>query len=223
MHVSKSGWFELPIYNLNYQCNSCLYLYHNKLVGFVLQEKKHTMPITLVPELCCLIIARLRTRGQFKVLSFGFDQFSQDFRLRLFQAIFFSQLYFYQKETDGCLLSISAVFHSDRTSQSSTRSPPQNHINNNHIITLYITISVFHKLVSPSLSQRMNEKDRYVNHCFYSPQYEHKYTPHTHMYLYITAITKTPSLCCCLQLGHPFDNKMILFSCKKNNLIFELL
>lgn len=84
-------------------------------------------------------------------------------------------------------------------------------------------MSVFHKLVSPSLSQRMNEKDRYVNHCFYSPQYEHKYTSHTHMYLYITAITKTPSLCCCLQLGHPFDNKMILFSCKKNNLIFELL
>lgn len=88
MHVSKSGWFELPIYNLNYQCNSCLYLYHNKLVGFVLQEKEHTMPITLVPELWCLIIARLRTRGQFKVLSFGFDQFSQDFRLRLFSSKF---------------------------------------------------------------------------------------------------------------------------------------
>lgn len=88
----------------------------------------------------------------------------------------------------------------------------------------HITISVFHKLVSPSLSQRMNEKDRYVNKCFYSSQYEHKYcTPHTHMYLYITVITKTPSLCCCPLLGHPFDNKMILFSCKKDNLIFELL
>lgn len=37
------------------QCNSCLYLYHNKLVGFVLHDKEHTMPITLVPELCCLI------------------------------------------------------------------------------------------------------------------------------------------------------------------------
>lgn len=46
----------------------------------------------------------------------------------------------------------------------------------------HITISVFHKLVSPSLSQRMNEKDRYVNHCFYSPQYELKYTPHVLVY-----------------------------------------
>lgn len=117
------------------QCNSCLYLYHNKLVGFVLHDKEHTMPITLVPELCCLIIGSGREdNSKFRLLDLiSFLKISDyDF----FQANFFSQLYFYEKETDGCWLSISAVFHSDRTSQSSTRSPPQNHINNNHIITL---------------------------------------------------------------------------------------
>lgn len=67
-------------------------------MGFVLQEKEHTMPITLVPELCCLIIARLRTRGQFKVLSFGFDQFSQDFRLRLFSSKFLFLSYTFMRK-----------------------------------------------------------------------------------------------------------------------------
>lgn len=128
----KYLYYQTPINQPWTQCNSCLYLYHNKLVGFVLHDKEHTMPITLVPELCCLIIGSGREdNSKFRLLDLiSFLKISDyDF----FQANFFSQLYFYEKETDGCWLSISAVFHSDRTSQSSTRSPPQNHINNNHI------------------------------------------------------------------------------------------
>lgn len=92
----KVAGLSLTIYNLKHQCNSSLYLYHNKLVGFVLQDKEHTMLLTLVPELGCLRLRDERTTSKFSVLDLI------NFLLFYFQPNFSSQVYFNQRITDGC-------------------------------------------------------------------------------------------------------------------------
>lgn len=84
----KVAGLSLTIYNLKHQCNSSLYLYHNKLVGFVLQDKEHTMLLTLVPELGCLRLRDERTTSKFSVLDLI------NFLLFYFQPNFSSQVYF---------------------------------------------------------------------------------------------------------------------------------
>lgn len=84
----KYLYYQTPVNQLWTQCNSCLYLYHNKLVGFVLHDKEHAHNAYNSSSRIVLSYNRLGTRGQFKVQTFGFDQFSQDFRLRLFSSKF---------------------------------------------------------------------------------------------------------------------------------------